>query len=75
PSYLARIYRRYDSRRPRERLQEARLLQAQVGLVTSDASIAAIALDAGFADQSAFGKAFKRFCRSSPAQYRRRHGR
>jgi AraC-like DNA-binding protein len=71
-SYLARIYRRFDSSSPRERLQEARLQQAQAALSDSDNAIVAIAQDAGFADQSAFGKAFRRFCGSTPAEYRRR---
>jgi AraC family transcriptional regulator len=40
-------------------------------LATSDAPLVAIALDAGFADQSHFAKTFKRQTGMTPAEYRR----
>jgi AraC family transcriptional regulator len=38
-----------------------------------DASLAAIALECGYSDQSHFTRQFKRLFTITPAEYRRRH--
>ena len=50
-----------------------RLNRAREVLETTDATIAKIALDAGFYDQSHFVKAFRRVYKISPTEYRNRH--
>ena len=52
-----------------------RLNRARDMLESSDATIASIALDAGFYDQSHFVKAFRRIYKVNPTEYRRRHHR
>ena len=51
-----------------------RLNRARDMLETSDFTIASIALDAGFYDQSHFIKAFHRIYKMNPTDYRKRHG-
>lgn len=52
-------------------IQRARLDEAMRRLVASDEPVAAIALDCGYADHSAFARQFKRTVGLSPAQFRR----
>jgi AraC-like DNA-binding protein len=57
---------------PGRYLSEIRLGHARDRLAAGDDPIAAIALDAGFSEQSAFSRAFRRRYGESPAAYRRR---
>jgi AraC family transcriptional regulator len=52
-------------------VRKLRLDFASRQLATSSASLAAIALAAGFADQSHFTKAFRRASGMTPAEWRR----
>lgn len=52
-------------------IQRARLDEAMRRLIASDEPIAAVALDCGYADHSAFTRQFKRTVGMSPAQFRR----
>jgi transcriptional regulator GlxA family with amidase domain len=56
---------------PGRYLAEIRLGHARDRLSGSRDPIAAIALDAGFSEQSAFSRAFRRRYGESPAAYRR----
>ncbi|HVY99603.1 MAG TPA: AraC family transcriptional regulator [Dongiaceae bacterium] len=60
---------------PGRYLSEIRLGHARDRLAGGGDPIAAIALDAGFSEQSAFSRAFRRRYGESPAAYRRRENR
>jgi len=55
-------------------LREWRLFLARERLVQSDVSIAVIAVDAGYATEAAFNRAFTRANGVPPASFRARHG-
>ena len=57
---------------PREYLLSLRVEAARRLLVTSDTSLAAIATDCGFTDQSHFTKRFQKVTGMTPHQYRDR---
>ena len=48
-------------------------MHAQRELVTSDAKVLAVALDAGFGSLSRFNAAFRAICGCSPRDYRAMH--
>lgn len=54
-------------------IAQCRVADAQRRLITSDASIADVAVAAGFASQSRFYDAFTRLCGVSPGAYRTAH--
>jgi AraC-like DNA-binding protein len=54
----------------RQQLQRARLSHARMQLTETDAKIASVALDSGFASLSTFYEAFTSANRMTPAQYR-----
>lgn len=56
----------------RDYLLQARLLRAMVLLARPDQSVLRTALAVGFANSSAFARAFTRHCGESPSRYRRR---
>jgi AraC-like DNA-binding protein len=60
---------------PGRYLTEIRLGHARDRLAGADDPVAQIALDAGFSEQSAFSRAFRRRYGESPAAYRRRENR
>lgn len=70
PSHLAREFRRHRHESIGSFVRRLRLDWAQTRLATSEDPISQIALEAGFADQSHFTRAFKRYCGVSPARYR-----
>lgn len=72
PSYAARAFGRCYGVRPGEFLQQRRLDAAIRALVETDRPLAEIAVETGFADQSHFGRIFKRHVGTTPARYRRR---
>jgi AraC-like DNA-binding protein len=56
-------------------LTDFRRAEAERLLITSDAPLAEIALRLGFADQSAFSRAFQRWTELSPSEWRSAHAR
>jgi AraC family transcriptional regulator len=69
---LARAFRQEYACSIGQRIRQLRLEHAAGALVTTDAPIVDIALDAGFYDQSHFSNAFRRYFGTTPAVYRRR---
>lgn len=70
PYHFLRTFTRVVGATPHRFVLQARLRQASERLRHSDASIAAIALDAGFNDLSTFHSRFRRWMGTSPAAYR-----
>jgi len=70
PVHLAATFRRFYGTTVGSYLRRLRIEYACRELVESNASLADIALAAGFADQSHFGRTFKRAMRMTPAEYR-----
>lgn len=73
PAYLARRFRDEFGVTPGTYARNARLHWAAERLIRTDLAIAEIAIQAGFADQSHFTRAFRRFINQTPAQYRDRY--
>ncbi|MFL5383712.1 MAG: helix-turn-helix domain-containing protein [Longimicrobiaceae bacterium] len=73
PVYVARAFRRHFGCSVGEYLRRRRVEIARDALALSDAPLAAIALDAGFFDQSHFSRVFRRHLGLTPAAYRRLH--
>lgn len=71
PTHLARAFRKYHRESIGGFVRRLRLGWATDRLLASDDSIAQIALDAGFSDQSHFTRLFKRQTGVSPGRYRR----
>ena len=72
PVYLARVFRAQFHVPIAEYLRGLRLEWAARRLARGEESLCEIALAAGFADQSHFTRAFKRYAGTTPARYRRR---
>lgn len=72
PVHLARAYRRHFGCAPGEALRGRRLERAAAMLGGSRATLAHIAADTGFADQSHFSRAFQASSGMSPRRYRGR---
>lgn len=70
PAYLARRFREAFGVTPGAYARNARLDWAAERLANTDLSIAEIAIQAGFSDQSHFTRAFRRYSDQTPAQYR-----
>jgi len=70
PVHLATTFRRYYGATIASYLRQLRIDFACRELIGGDAPIADVALAAGFADQSHFGRVFKRAMRTTPAAYR-----
>lgn len=70
PNYAMKIFRQAFGRGLMEYVTQHRLLHAQRLLVTTQADILDIALEAGFGSSSSFYAAFKRISGQSPGQYR-----
>ena len=73
PAHLARAFRRHFRCSLGEYARRIRLEWAARRLSSSGDSIAAIALEAGFADQSHLTRSFKRFFATTPDRFRRAH--
>lgn len=71
PAHLARVFRTHFRLSMGSYLRALRLDWAARELVRSDASLTAVALAAGFADQSHFTRFFKRHSGLTPSAYRR----
>jgi transcriptional regulator GlxA family with amidase domain len=70
-SHFTRAFRQSFGMSPYRWLLERRIDRAKALLVTSEVSIADIAIQAGFSDQAAFTRAFGRIVGDSPARWRR----
>jgi AraC family transcriptional regulator len=68
-AHLLRTFRRYHGTTIANYARQRRIERARTALATSGRSLAAIALEAGFADQSHFTKAFKQAFGETPGQY------
>ena len=71
PVHLARTFRQFEKQTPGNYLQRVRVRAACQMLCDIDNSLAAIAADCGFADQSHFTRVFKKIAKSTPAEFRR----
>jgi AraC family transcriptional regulator len=71
PSHVARAFRRAHGVTVAQYVRALRLEWAAAELAASDASVARIANDAGFADQSHFTRAFRHSHGVTPGRYRR----
>jgi AraC family transcriptional regulator len=71
PSHLARVFRIRHGVSVGEYGRRLRLAWAACEVAASDAPLAVIAGQAGFADQSHFTRLFKQFTGTTPARYRR----
>jgi transcriptional regulator GlxA family with amidase domain len=69
---FARRFERSMGTPPLRYLTELRLRQAATRLVTSDARLAEIAIDIGYATEFSFAKAFKRQFGLAPGLFRKR---
>lgn len=70
PVHLARVFRRCYHCTIAEYVRRLRVEFACRALRASNESLAEIALNAGFSDQSSFSKTFKRLMNQTPAEYR-----
>jgi len=73
PGHLAELLQERTGRTFTEIVREARVDRACELLVTTELSMAAIAADCGFCDQSYFTHVFQKLKKSSPKQYREAH--
>ena len=70
PVHLSREFRRFHHCTIGEYIRRLRIERASRQLRQSQASLATIAVDAGFSDQSHFARTFKRLVGMTPAAYR-----
>lgn len=73
PSHLSRMLREKLNRSYTELLAEMRVTEARHLLLRSRKSLAQVAAEVGFSDQSYFTKVFKQHTGMTPGEYRRRH--
>ncbi|HET7436444.1 MAG TPA: AraC family transcriptional regulator [Thermoanaerobaculia bacterium] len=71
PIHLARAFRQYFDCSPGEYLRRCRIERVRELLLTSDAPLADVALEAGFADQSQLTHSFRRAYGITPGAFRR----
>ena len=74
-THFRRLFCETFGETPAKYAMRLRLNRARALLEETDDTVASIATDVGFYDQSHFVKAFRRIYRTSPDAYRKRHGR
>jgi two-component system response regulator YesN len=74
PAHFSRLLKKKTGRGFRELQTHYRVEQARTYLIASKLSLAEIAAETGFADQSHFSKVFRKTTGQSPTDYRRTHG-
>lgn len=72
-THFRRLFAAMFNETPAKYALRLRLNRARLALETTDDTIASIAVDAGFYDQSHFIKAFRSIYKLRPADYRHRH--
>ena len=72
-SHFTRAFRQSLGMAPHQWLLSIRVERAKEQLLNSDAPLADIAIDCGFADQSHFTRVFTKHVGSSPGEWRRHH--
>lgn len=70
PVHISREFRRHFGKTISEFVRQRRLMHAARLLRDDSLSLAAVALDCGFYDQSHFAKAFRKFAGMAPSAYR-----
>jgi AraC-like DNA-binding protein len=75
PTYFSDQFKRVVGVRPLDYLMRRRIERAQYLLLTSQASVKAIADAVGIADPAYFSRVFTRVCRATPSAYRTAHAR
>ena len=73
PTHLARTFRRFHGRSLGDYVTGLRIQRACRALGESDDTLAAIASETGFTDQSHFTRSFRDAVGTTPARYRRAH--
>jgi AraC-like DNA-binding protein len=73
PDYASAIFRKGFGLTPTRFILQHRVSHAQRMLVTSDAKVLEVALEAGFGSLSRFNAAFRQLCGCSPREYRAIH--
>jgi AraC family transcriptional regulator, melibiose operon regulatory protein len=73
PDYAATLFRKTFGVTPTRFVLQHRIMHAQRDLVTTDAKVLQVALDAGFGSLSRFNAAFRAVCGCSPREYRALH--
>jgi transcriptional regulator GlxA family with amidase domain len=71
PSHFGRAFRNSFGEPPHEYVIRRRVERAQGLMLSTDASLSAIALNCGLADQSHLTRLFRRFAGESPRAWRR----
>lgn len=71
PVHLARVFRRHHGCTAATHVRKLRVAWAQEQLTRTGASLAEVALAAGFSDQSHFARVFRQLVGMSPARWRR----
>ena len=71
PNHLNKVVKSRTGRSPSVWIDERIILEAKVWLFQSDMTIAQIAAELGFDDQSTFGKLFRKYAGASPTQFRK----
>jgi AraC-like DNA-binding protein len=73
PDYAAALFRRTFGVTPTQFILQHRVSHAQRMLVTNDAKVLEVAMEAGFGSLSRFNAAFLRLCGCTPRAYRAMH--
>lgn len=71
PNHLNKVVKARTGRSPSVWIDERLVLEAKVWLFQSDRTVAQIAAELGFDDQSNFGKLFRKYAGVSPAAFRK----
>ena len=71
PTHLSRVFRQFERCTVGDYIRDARIEWARQRMLTSDAALVDIALDAGFADQTHFTRTFRRLTGMTPTEFRR----
>jgi AraC family transcriptional regulator len=71
PSHFGRVFRNSFGEPPHEYVIRRRVERAQGLMLSTDASLSAIALDCGLADQAHLSRLFRRLVGATPASWRR----
>lgn len=71
PNHLNKVVKVHTGQSPSVWIDERIILETKVLLFQSDLTVAQIALEMGFNDQSSFGKLFRKYTKLSPTDFRK----